>query len=227
MVHGDVASCAGRDEDRAAVDDGQRSPTRPAVRRPWSDAARSATRDAQPGQRGPACRIHSDPPRWTSNGRERSLLPQCRGRGHRRDQSERDQCGRSAWQHRFGDGIWRPGRRTARDVRMVHRVRRQVRRRIGHDRVRRVGWVRFETRQRPLRTDDHDPEREEQRDDCAPSLPITHACVPHDVADCSSGPLPHTRASEMTPCCYRPAIGPHLRATGSCQDVRNARTGCQ
>lgn len=71
--------------------------------------------------------------------------------------------------------------------------------------VRSVGWGRLGSGQRPFRSHNDGPEREEHSDDCASPLRGTPVDVAHDVADCSSGSPNGVAAVQLTPCRDLPA----------------------
>lgn len=68
-----------------------------------------------------------------------------------------------------------------------------------------MGRLSLDSRQRPLRSHDDDPEREQCGDDCASALRGIRVDVPHDVADYNSGSPTLGPSVDLTPCRDLPA----------------------
>ncbi len=83
-----------------------------------------------------------------------------------------------------------------------------------------MGRRSLDSRQRPFRSHDDDPEREQCSDDCASALRGTRVDVPHDVADCSSGSPTLGPSVDLTPCRDLPATA----ISGDPRETANALT---
>lgn len=92
-----------------------------------------------------------------------------------------------------------------------HRRAHRARKRVGS-----VGWRRLGPRQRPFRSHNDGPEREEHSDDCASPLRGTPVDIAHDVADCSSGSPNGVAAVQLTPCRDLPAT---VLVGGPCEAI--------